>query len=150
MGGRTDPCRLMDIQADIVPGHDQWLPGMNADPYADRPLRQRGLHLARSVQRVRCAPKRDKESVPLGPELKPTVSRNHATDPLAMQLQLRAVLPATQPLQEPRRALDIGKQKSHRPHGQLSGRGNPRQPTNRSDLLPSKTRQTTTPRDDQR
>ena len=75
------------------------------------------------------------------------MSRNRATDPLAMQLKLRAIALAAELLQQPRRALDIREQKGDRPRRQSSG-PNVEQPPpadQPSGLLPSITRQTTTP-----
>ena len=61
----------MNIQTDIVPGDNQRLPRVDPDPHPDRPIRQRGLDLARRAKRIRRSRKRDKEGIPLGPDLTP-------------------------------------------------------------------------------
>ena len=81
----------MHVQTHIVPGHNQRLASVNPDPHPDPPFRKGHLHIARRTDRVRSPPERDKERVPLGPELKPTMSRDRATHPPAMALKLHAV-----------------------------------------------------------
>ena len=86
----TDPRRPMHVQTHIVPGHDQWLASVNPDPHPDPPIRKRHLHIGRRTDRVRSPSERDK-AVPLGPELKPTATRDRATHPPAMALKLHTV-----------------------------------------------------------
>ncbi len=117
VGRATDPGRAMDGEADIaLPGRIR-LARVDADPDAYvlpvGPLvpRQRALDRDGSRHGIGRAPKRSEERIALRVNLVAAVLGESLTNEPLLLAQNLAVALATQPLEELRRALDVGEQK---------------------------------------
>ena len=110
----------MHVEADVLRRRSNRLTGMYAHPHPDRqsfgPLGgcQRVLRLRRSRNRLDGTFERDEEGITLVVHLVATVAIKGVPQQPPMQLQRPAVPLRPQPLQQPRRSLDVGEQHRHR------------------------------------
>jgi hypothetical protein len=121
-----DARRAMDVDPHVTLVRQERLAGMHAHPHADRSLQLR-LRLARCRQRIRRTRERDEERIPLSVHLDAAVTTEHATQHAAVVRQ-RIGIRIAEPVQQPRRALDIREEERDRSRRKRSHRSMMRRP----------------------
>ena len=105
-----DPCRAVNVDANVaLVGYD-WLSGVQANPNPDRRVRQRLLRLHRRCERVLRTRKGDEEGVPLGVDLDSSVVHK-CLPQKAPVFSERIRVPVPELLEQPRRPFDVREEK---------------------------------------
>jgi hypothetical protein len=111
---RGNPCRAVDVAADVALGRQVRRPGVDAHPHADGTGREGLLALPRGVDRALGRPEGDKERIALVVDLDAAVARaGVAQDPPVLREGI-SVRRRTQLVEEPGRSLDVGEQERDR------------------------------------
>ena len=110
--GRCDAGCSVDVRSDVALVGDVRCPGVDPHAHADRSGRKHLLSFGSGGNCGRRCGERDEERVALRIHFDPVVANERLTQGAAMLRQRVCVGIGTQLLQEPRRALDVGEDKS--------------------------------------
>jgi hypothetical protein len=120
MPRRRDAGRSVDVRSDVALLGDVRRPGVDPHAHADRSGRKHLLRFGGGGKRGRRGGERDEEGVALRIYFDPAVADKRLTQGAAMLGQRVCVSIGTQLLQKPRRALDVGEDKSDGPARKLA------------------------------
>ena len=118
MRGRCDPRGSMYVVPDIPLVGKERLTRVESHPHPNLSICQRSLRVRGSRHRPRRTRECNEECIPLRIDLDPLVPRPDVPQH-AVMLGKHLGIPIAQPLKQPRRALNIGEQKRHRPGRKL-------------------------------